>query len=52
MGNAQHGLAWHRGHQAGIIDVIATLQEWGNVRIAKRLLKRYMMNEEGVILLD
>lgn len=51
ISGAQHGVAWHRGHQAGIIDVVVTLQEWGNTRIAKRLLKHYMMNEEGTIVL-
>ncbi len=49
ISGAQHGVAWHRGRHAGLIDAIATLQEWGDVRIANRMLKHYRMDENGTI---
>ncbi len=49
LGNAQHGLAWHRGNHAGLIDVIVTLREMGYARTAKLIMKHYSINEQGNI---
>ena len=42
-------VGWYRGKQAGIIDVILTLQEMGHTRIAAKIQKHYDMDDDGSI---
>ncbi len=51
ISGAQHGVAWHRGRQCGIAEVIVTLRELSHPRIAKKLMTYYDMNEDGSITL-
>lgn len=40
------GVAWHRGHQAGVWDAILTLKQI-SPRMADKVRRAFGMNEEG-----
>lgn len=42
-------LAWRRGHQAGLVDAVLTLQEMGYTRAVERLMAHHGLTEDGAL---